>query len=620
MSSPRLFLCGDGVNPPRNKKVDGLKVEKLNTEGSDANVHIQFNDISDKLFSNIPDRLLDFLEVAAYVYTADCATKRGTGWLDQGAREKWDRKFEFVISVRDLAFWNSANTKTQLSKTLSFISNDDCTFSFIQRKGSDQAKQLYFEWDDHPVPSTDKVVMFSGGLDSLSGALKLAAAGESLILVSHRPVSTMDKRQKDLVKLLRDKLPVQIMHVPVWINKNRQLSDEPSQRTRSFLFAALGTLVASAAGLRTINFFENGVLSLNLPLSEEILRARASRTTHPQTIALLAELCSTVVGEKVSLENPFLFSTKAEIVSTIAQCGHADLIGYTKSCSHTIHTSKTQWHCGACSQCIDRRVAILAAQQDAFDNASDYVTDVFTGERKDGYDKNIAIAYCRHATELNSMSSQSIAERFQSELARATRGFPNRTEASESFVAMHERHAATVYAVLQKKLQEHSSDILSGNLEESSMLSLISAGNHKRPLFHRYFDRISDILSKGIPASCRTTKPANEPILQELCDGILKGADERLSREFPYIRWSFAQTKPDFSSDYYGIWIEIKYIRKTQSASKITDAISSDLTKYGDNEERVLFVVYDPERMIVDDEEFLAPIRKRPLMGGVIIR
>jgi len=410
MTSPRLFLCGAGVDPPIKKKLDGLKVERLRTDGNDANVHIQFTDISNRLFANIPDRLLDFLEVAAYVYTADCSTRRGTGWIDQGAREKWDRQFEFLISVRDIGFWNSDETKTQLSKMLSFVSNDDCKFSFVQRKGADQTKQLYFEWEDHPVPTTDKVVMFSGGLDSLAGALSLATAGENLILVSHRPVSTMDKRQKDLVKLLRDKFSVQIMHVPVWVNKNRQLSDEPSQRTRSFLFAALGTLVASAAGLRTINFFENGVLSLNLPLSEEILRARASRTTHPQTITLLSEICSSVVGETVTLENPFIFNTKAEIVSSIADCGHPDLIGYTKSCSHTIHTSKTQWHCGACSQCIDRRIAICASQQESFDDDSDYSTNVFTGPRKDGYDKNIAIAYCRHATELNMMSSHVIGK------------------------------------------------------------------------------------------------------------------------------------------------------------------------------------------------------------------
>ena len=47
----------------------------------------------------------DLLEIAAYIYTADCATKRNGKWEDDESTEPWPRDLHFVIPVRDLAFW-----------------------------------------------------------------------------------------------------------------------------------------------------------------------------------------------------------------------------------------------------------------------------------------------------------------------------------------------------------------------------------------------------------------------------------------------------------------------------------------------------------------------------------
>jgi hypothetical protein len=41
-----------------------------------------------------------------------------------------------------------------------------------------------------------------------------------------------------------------------------------------------------------IRFFENGIMSLNLPVADEAIRARASRTTHPVALQLLKSLSS----------------------------------------------------------------------------------------------------------------------------------------------------------------------------------------------------------------------------------------------------------------------------------------------------------------------------------------
>jgi hypothetical protein len=84
--------------------------------------------------------------------------------------------------------------------------------------------------------------MFSGGLDSLAGTVETARAGGRVALVSHRPVSTLSSRQRELFIELQKEFPGRLIHVPVWINKRSGLSREPTQRTRSFLFAALGAV------------------------------------------------------------------------------------------------------------------------------------------------------------------------------------------------------------------------------------------------------------------------------------------------------------------------------------------------------------------------------------------
>jgi len=56
-------------------------------------------------------------------------------------------------------------------------------------------------------------------------------------------------------------------HVPVWINKEKALGREFTQRTRSFLYASLAAVVARIFDLWRIRFYENGVVSINLPIS-----------------------------------------------------------------------------------------------------------------------------------------------------------------------------------------------------------------------------------------------------------------------------------------------------------------------------------------------------------------
>ena len=79
-------------------------------------------------------------------------------------------------------------------------------------------------------------------------------------------------------------------------------------------------------------------------------------------------------------------------------------------------------------------------------------------------------------------------------------------------------------------------------------------------------------------------------------------------------------TKPDWSAELLNLWVEMKYIRKPSDIRPITEAIAADITKYGDNQRYVIFIVYDPGHLVTDEGEFSSEILRRPTMRVRFIR
>ena len=481
MIQPRLFLCSGATIASNDPFAAGRKQIVLDSIGTHPNIDIRFENVAKIFQRHLSSRLTDLLEIAAYVYSADCSTKRGTEWMDDNSTEPWARDFGFKIAVRDPAFWGLPEISSHLTEVLGFLSNDRYSFRFVPLERDRAGQQQYLDFgdqEDWPFHRPERVLMLSGGLDSLAGAVETAKAGSRLVLVSHRPVSTLSSRQRKLVTELQRVFPDQIIHVPVWINKNERFGREPTQRTRSFLYAALGTVIAESVQASGVRFFENGIVSLNLPVADEAIRARASRTTHPVALHLLQSLCRTIIGRDFAVDNPYLFKTKTDVVESLTTNGAAHLIPYTCSCAHLMFKSKAQLHCGRCSQCIDRRFATIAADLEAQDPDTDYETDVFTGSRKDGPEKSMAVDYARHGIELDRLSEMELAARFNAELSRAVRYEAKRGEVAEKILSMHKRHGEVVVRVLKAKIVEHAEDLIKKTLPDSSLLALVVERRH----------------------------------------------------------------------------------------------------------------------------------------------
>ena len=481
MSRPRLILCSGAEVDKRDSRARGRHIVRLDSLGPQPNTHLRVENVSDAFARHLPDRLVDLLEIAAYVYVSDCGTKRDGKWSDD-ATEPWSRDFLIVVPVRDLEFWQRPEVQESLVEALEFLADDTVRFEFValKKKRPTQEYLQIANVEESPFFGIERVTMFSGGLDSLAGLVEQAASGGKLVAVSHRPVSLMNRRQRDLFQALDDRFRASMMHVPVWVNKH-QKGTESSQRARTFLFASLGAAVASVVKAGGIRFYENGVTSLNWPVAQEVLRSRASRSTHPRALLLLERFLRLVLDRPdFAVDNPFAFQTKTEVVASIAAHGATKLIAKSCSCAHTMFRSKEQWHCGTCSQCIDRRVSILAAGLGDHDPATDYETAVFTGPRKEGYEHDIGADYARLAGELREMSEAEIGQTYNLELARAVRCYPKTPGAAEQFIDAHKRHAEAVCGVLAEQVSAHSDDLVAGRVDRSSLLAMVAGQEHFR--------------------------------------------------------------------------------------------------------------------------------------------
>jgi len=490
----QLILCGGLAGARRG---GGAQLE-LALHGQSANVRLQIEDISHRLLTQIPDVDLDLLEVAGYIYAADSAIGRG-GQADTGLGRNWRRQMRFVIPVRQPELWSSSGVTSALVDTLGFLSDDAYAFEF-RSLDSPPAGEIYFEFpdDDAAAFSPDSVILFSGGLDSLAGAVQTLATGqERVALVSHRSAGKIAGAQKKLVERLRRHFGAdRIRHVPVWANVMGGLAREPTHRTRSFLFAALGTVTARLFGQDRVHFYENGVVSLNLPISTQVVGARATRTTHPQALDGFQRIMNAVLGCNVSIDNQFAWKTKTEVVETIAKHDCANMIRDTRSCTRVHDMTRLHTHCGHCSQCLDRRFAVLAAGQGNADPAEAYKVDLFEGARPAGPDRELALAYVCSAATIERMSDVAFFEQY-GETSRIVGYFSERTDTVAGRIFdLHQRHATAVGRVFSQAIREHAEALRHGDLPEDSLIRLV-AGRHAGSTYDSGRDRPREPVSAG---------------------------------------------------------------------------------------------------------------------------
>jgi 7-cyano-7-deazaguanine synthase in queuosine biosynthesis len=440
---------------------------------------MEVTELTKTMVANIPDRLADLLEIACYVHCADQFTRRDSAQMPALGRD-WSRTFRFHLAVRDLRFWREPEVCRRLVDTLGFLSGDEFEFEFVETRRN-SAPQDYLDFSGGGTAAgftPEEIVLFSGGLDSFAGAVDaLLRRKVRVVLVSHQSSTLVTSIQDKLVKELQVRAGRdQILHIGVRVNKGSEEAVEFTQRARSFLFATLGFVVAHMFDRRKITFFENGVVSINLPLAQHVLGTRATRTTHPRTLCGFSDLFSLVANCDARIENPFIWQTKADVIRKIADAGCGTLISETFSCTRVRAATRLgKKHCGVCSQCLDRRFGILAADCGRHEPDTGYAVELFRGARKPGPDTVMAEAYVlaayRHARSTEQGFLSAHGQLFRT-LKFLDMPFD---EAARRLHDLHVRHGKAVLEVINQQLTV--GDVIGSRLglPDSCLLAMIQA-------------------------------------------------------------------------------------------------------------------------------------------------
>ncbi len=573
---------------------------ELSHTGTRPNLRLRIENISDPIVRNLRDRARDLVRIAAYVYAADTSVKR---WSPKDVfADSWVRQFHFTIPVLDIEYWSASQATTLLRDTLEFLTGDVLSFEFA--RGSPAQGQLYLEFSEGPTPPCDLVTLVSGGLDSLAAVIdQVHREGRKPVLVSHRSAPLLDSRQKRLVELLRKRfVSWSLPQVSIWVNRAGGRAVEQTQRSRAFLYLSLATAVALELGIPEVRICDNGIVSLNLPRSGQNVGTLMTRSTHPTFLRRFQELVRDVFGTDLRIANPFLFQTKAEVVGIVRDSGHAELIQEAVSCSRTEGMTKMQPHCGTCSQCVDRRFSTIIAGIEEHDLASRYQKDIFRSPLVTGEERTHAETYCRFAIQVASETDDGFLVRFP-EIHDAVADIPGSTdEVAGALVDLHRRHANAVLEVLRRQTDRHWHEFVAGRLPESCLIAMLGRLDHLRNDRASYARRLGGLLGQALPKAFRSRPPTKESQVQDVTEAVFSTALENIKREVPQLPFGAVTTRPDFANLQDVLFVEMKLVTSKASLRRVTTEITSRIVIYRGQGAFPLFVVYDPRRMIQDDD------------------
>jgi len=294
----------------------------------------------------VPDpRAWDLLSLALSVICADTAEQR------QDSPDGWTRQISLNVSVSEPDFWNVQ--KALIENQLKFLTTDIWNVEFTGLGLQPKPPRISV------LPEANCVTLLSGGLDSLVGVIDLVAEGKNPYAVSQ--VSAGDKHSQSY---FASEIGGGISHLQLNHNVKFPGHNERSQRARSIIFLAYGVLVATALKRykdgHSVDLYmcENGLISINPPLTSARLGSLSTRTTHPIFVGLFQRLLN-AADLKVSIRNPYRFKTKGEMLSACKDQGFlVEHASATTSCSRY---ARNGWrHCGRCLPCLIRRSAFHA--------------------------------------------------------------------------------------------------------------------------------------------------------------------------------------------------------------------------------------------------------------------
>lgn len=331
--------------------------------GDGCNVMADLEQLQAAIYTQPPVLTRDILDIALALYTADIVVPRGRN-------EAWTRELSLLVPVRQPDFWEQ--NLPALLAILHGLTRDNFYLDFCERV--EDCPELL-----RPVGalgsagtrsrSVDCVCTLSGGVDSLAGGTMLLRADRRPLFVSHRSGNPHVRGRQTVAERSLDAIrPDSAVFANLVVQPRPDSGGEyrfpvagereTSRRLRSFLFMAMLTAAAAGVDVEEAYLCDNGILTIALPMSPGRVGSLSTRSTHPSVLAGFNALAR-AAGMKTTILNPFIYRTKAEIISDILRpVLTPDQIQATTSCWMSGRRSRP---CGGCIPCLLRRISMLAA-------------------------------------------------------------------------------------------------------------------------------------------------------------------------------------------------------------------------------------------------------------------
>ena len=322
-------------------------------------------DCFDSYISKPTKLSLDILYFTSIIYAIDKIIQRDKSY------DCWSRDIQVNMLVSQVDLWN--NAKDTLKEAVDFLTSDNWIFNFINLEGTS-----YFEREETLALNGkfENICLFSGGLDSLAGAIDLIDEKDNVLLISHIDGhGSSTPLHLQLISEIRNSYNSKnIRQSSFHVYTEDKLDHEGTTRGRSILFHGLALFHAINLGINEIITSENGVISINLPLTPSRTCSNSTKTMHPYFIKKFEDALK-LLGLQIKINNPSLLKTKGEM---LVESRNIELIKNlatnTLSCSHggghMPGWYRNSLNCGYCIPCTIRRASIHK-----FDNNLDKCID-----------------------------------------------------------------------------------------------------------------------------------------------------------------------------------------------------------------------------------------------------
>jgi hypothetical protein len=324
---------------------------------------------------DVSQKLADLMDIAVAVYAADRTSKR---------EPDIQCNIKINLPVRHPEVFNNPDILKRLEDILYWYTEDNWSFQFHRRQscGRFAEWQSNFSTDAGEAVEASEVALWSGGLDSLTGLYNRLSERSSsrFTLFGTGGNNIVHQLQKEIalgaanilsasIELVR--VPIHLIHKTYKLRQLNRIS-----RSRGFVFLLTGAVCALLEGSNELFIYENGIGAINLNFGAPEVGLDHSRSVHPNSLIMMSDFVSAVIGVPFAFRNPFVFSTKAQMCRIFAPLPKSQhnsvlkLIANTVSCDRCRRKPKQRIQCGVCSSCLLRRQALLAA---GLEDRTDYL-------------------------------------------------------------------------------------------------------------------------------------------------------------------------------------------------------------------------------------------------------